>query len=176
VNAVLELRQVSGRKTLARQGGAFHLSAAWAALLLYVCAASPLAPSFTALLAALDTSHHVTIARGADGAQVVLRHDCASSQTHRHGAIARTLTFFAQRAGAEQADHVIQFGAPGLVEPTLAASISKSSAAKNISPALSHSAGTSAVALPSLAFNASSPAPPGPKAPLLSFRTTVLLI
>jgi hypothetical protein len=79
--------------------------------LLYLLAATPLAPAMTALLAAFDGSHDVALQRTANGPQVVLQHDCVNLATHRHGMVALSLTLFAQRTTPSQPDHVIQFGA-----------------------------------------------------------------
>jgi hypothetical protein len=78
-------------------------------LLLYVAAAAPLAPGLAALLAATDTSHHVTIEQTTRGVRVVLRHQCAYPASHRHGVAARVLTLFAQRTTPAEPDHIIPF-------------------------------------------------------------------
>jgi hypothetical protein len=79
------------------------------ALLVYAAAATPLAPALTAFIASLDPSHHVALRCDAHGARVVLHHECANSPTHVHGAVARVLTFFAQRSTEGDPDHRIQF-------------------------------------------------------------------
>jgi hypothetical protein len=79
--------------------------------LLYLLAVTPLSLALTALLASADRSHHLGILATPDGLQLVLRHDGATRQTHRHGVVARTLVLFAQRATVPPSDHVIQFGA-----------------------------------------------------------------
>lgn len=83
--------------------------ASFCALLLYAAAATPLAPAFTALVASLDSSHHVALRCDAHGARVVLHHECADAPIHVHGAVARVLTFFAQRSTDGDPDHSIQF-------------------------------------------------------------------
>ena len=88
--------------------------------LLFLLTASPLAPVFTALLAAADSDHQVTIHQTAHGVQVVLRHDCLNSPTHRHGLVAQALTLLAQRPAAGHPDHDIQFAAADTSERTFA--------------------------------------------------------
>jgi hypothetical protein len=82
---------------------------------LFLLIAMPLGPVLTVLLGMADRSHHVAIQRADGGIQVVLRHDCANSPTHRHGLVARALTLIARRPVQSQPDHVIQF----LAGPTL---------------------------------------------------------
>jgi hypothetical protein len=79
-------------------------------LLLYVLAATPVATMAVALLAELDRSHHAAVRPSAQGLQVVLQHGCHNAAPHRHGLVARTLTFFARPTATPDADHVIQFG------------------------------------------------------------------
>ena len=76
---------------------------------LYVFSATPAAPAFVALLGSADRNHRVALQQTADGIQLVLRHECANSPTHRHGLVARALTLLAQRPVAGKPDHVIQF-------------------------------------------------------------------
>src|SRR6185436_10784128 len=80
-------------------------------VLLYLLAGTPLTLAVTTLLATSDRSHHVAVQATAEGIQLVLRHDCVNSPTHRHGIVARTLTLMAQRPVEGQPDHVIAFAA-----------------------------------------------------------------
>jgi len=87
-------------------------------LLVYLAAATPLAPALTALLASMDRSHHVAIQQTMRGVEVVLRHHCFDSRPHQHGLAARVLILLAQRTTPAQPDHVIQFGTTDTVRET----------------------------------------------------------
>jgi len=80
-------------------------------LWVFLVATTPLAPMLTVLMGMVDRSHHVALQPTVNGLQVVLRHDCPGSSTHRHGLVARALTLLAQRPSGAQPDHVIQFAA-----------------------------------------------------------------
>lgn len=84
--------------------------AGWCGLWLYVGALSPAGFTLTACLAELDPDHHIQFQPGEQGLRLVLHHegDCAG---HRHGAVARVLTAFAQPASNTDPDHVLKFSA-----------------------------------------------------------------
>jgi len=83
----------------------------WCAVLLYVGASSPAGLGLAAALGGLDRSHRVVVQVWHQRFQVVLHHERRGS-AHRHGPVARVLTFFAEPTRANQPDHVLQFGAP----------------------------------------------------------------
>ncbi len=85
-----------------------RLTAGWCALLVYVATACPLGLSLATLMSSLDSSHQVLVAAGEHGGRLVLHHEPAGD-SHQHGAVARTLTFFAQAPGTGDPDHVLQF-------------------------------------------------------------------
>ena len=89
---------------------ALGLVAGWSALALYLFVYAPAGLGLAALAGSFDCNHQVQVRSGERGLALVLHHgrDCAG---HRHGAIARALTCFAQPAGDADPDHVIQFGA-----------------------------------------------------------------
>ena len=96
---------------LQRRCSPLRLVAGWCALFVYVSASLPLGIGLAATLGALDKSHHAIVQAQADGLQVVLHHE-RRGIAHRHGSVARVLTFFAEPTRASQPDHVLQFGAP----------------------------------------------------------------
>jgi hypothetical protein len=95
---------------------ALRLLAGWSALALYLAAYAPADLGLAALVGSFDRNHQVQVRCGERGLALVLHHgrDCAG---HRHGAIARALTCFAQPASATDPDHVIQFGAADTLSP-----------------------------------------------------------
>jgi len=148
--------------------------ASWCVLLIYVVVATPLAPAFTALVASLDFSHAVAIRCDAHGARVVLHHAGANAPTHVHGAVARALTFFAQRSSDGDPDHSIQFNNSNATTRLSALRVAPSCddevKAASVQPRF----------LPSRAACYSQclqpRPPPGVSGLLLSVRSTVLLI
>lgn len=80
----------------------------WCGLLLYVALLSPVGLAAAATLGSLDADHHAILQVDANGIRLVLHHqgDCAG---HRHHAVARALTLFAQPTSATDPDHVVQF-------------------------------------------------------------------
>ena len=143
-------------------------------LLLYLVTATPLAPVAIALLAGMDRSHHVALRQTTQGRQVVLRHDCPTSPSPRHGMLARALTVFAQEAAAPQSDHVIQVGAMDTAQQAPALEIEPAS---NSDPDASIE-GDSELHAPGMTFEiAAFPRPPPvPSGLLLTIRSTVFLI
>jgi hypothetical protein len=111
VKSFRETQTVSG---LAKTVGAalrrdtLRLTAVWCALVIYVGVCSPLGFGAAALAGLLDRSHHISVDGGTEGLKLVLKHgrNCAP---HRHGIVARALTFFARPASATNPDHVIPF-------------------------------------------------------------------
>ncbi len=85
-------------------------------VLLYLLTATPLSPLLTLLLAMTDSSHHVVLGQTKSGIQVVLRHDCFHSPTHRHSIVARAITLVAQRPTEGNPDHVIRFADSPITE------------------------------------------------------------
>ena len=82
--------------------------AGWGALALYLVIYAPAGLGLAALAGSFDCNHRVQVRSGERGSALVLHHgrNCTG---HRHGAVARALTFFAQRAGDTDPDHIIQF-------------------------------------------------------------------
>jgi hypothetical protein len=95
---------------------ALGLVAGWSALALYLVVYAPAGLGLAALVGSFDCNHQVRVRSGERGLALVLHHgrNCAG---HRHGAIARALTCFAQTASATDPDHVIQFGAADALSP-----------------------------------------------------------
>jgi len=153
-----------------------RLVAGWCALLLYTVAAFPAGPAFTALLASFDSDHHILIASGRQGVQLILRHDCENPPAHRHGPVARALVLLARRSAPEQPDHVIQFGSASVSERTFSANVQPSLNADEVVklPALSKSSFPSPSS--DFSFNATPPSPPGARGLPSFVRSTVLLI
>ena len=144
------------------------------ALLLYVAAATPVAPAFTALVASLDSSHHVALRCDTQGARVVLHHECADAPIHVHGAVARVLTFFAQRSTDGDPDHSIQFNNPDNTTRMQSLRVAPSSDSELLAtPAEPHSLQSR---LPCFSQCLEPRPPPGVSGLLLSVRSTVLLI
>lgn len=144
------------------------------ALLLYVSAATPVAPAITALFASLDSSHQLALRCDAHGARVVLHHERADSPTHVHGAVARALTFFAQRSAGDDPDHSIQFNNSDNTTRLQTLRVAPSSNGELL-------AAPAAPLLPHFQLPCFSPCleprpPPGVSGFLLSVRSTVLLI
>ncbi len=79
---------------------------------LYLLAFTPAGLILTALLAASDGGHQVSVEETAEGARVVLHH-ATESPTHQHGVAARFLTLFAAPAGDDD-DHVVAVGLSGV--------------------------------------------------------------
>jgi hypothetical protein len=150
-----------------------RLTAGWSAVLLYVAAACPLGLSLATLLGSLDPSHQVLVAAGEHGGRLVFHHGSAGD-VHQHSAMARTLTFFAQAAGAGDPDHVLQFASADSVT------------SKDDSTRLRHSASLAAIHAGSAAAQFSPLPLPLPRhrlrpsmdkgGALRCSRTTVLLI
>jgi hypothetical protein len=90
--------------------------AAGCLLWLFLVTTTPLAPVLTTGAGLADRSHHVALQQTARGIQVVLRHECPNSPTHRHGIVARALTLMAERPVGSQPDHIIQFTASAPLE------------------------------------------------------------
>jgi hypothetical protein len=144
-------------------------------LLLYVAAATPLAPGLTALLAATDTSHHVTIEQTMRGFRVVLRHQCANSPSHRHGMAARVLTLFAQRTTPAEPDHIIPFAITDTARETPTLNVEPESRATFLDP--SPAAQAWHLRAPSIPIAADfSRPPPAASGLILAVRSTVLLV
>lgn len=142
--------------------------------MLYLVAATSLAPALTTLLAAADRGHQVVIGQTADGVQVVLRHDCFHSPTERHGFIARVLTLVA-RPPAVGLDHVIQFTTSAQSEQASAAVITPvthATASEFFLPADLHTHLTRLTAASAVETGH----PPGAGSSLLNVRSIVLLI
>jgi len=97
------------RSSFWRCSTTFRLVEGSCMVLLYLLTATPLSPLLMMLLAMTDSSHHAVIGQTSSGTQVVLRHDCYHSPTHRHGIVARAITLVAQRPAEGNPDHVIQF-------------------------------------------------------------------
>lgn len=95
---------------------ALRSAAVWGVVALYLVVYAPAGLGLAALAGSLDNSHQVRVRSGERGLALVLHHghNCAG---HRHGAIARALTCFAQPASATDPDHVIQFGAADSLSP-----------------------------------------------------------
>ena len=87
---------------------AIRLVAGWCVLLLYLGASSPLGLGVAALAGSFDHTHQLRVSAGKCGLRLTLHH-AFSCATHRHGAIARTLTLFARPACGTDPDHVLQF-------------------------------------------------------------------
>jgi hypothetical protein len=143
-------------------------------LLVYLLAATALAPLLTVLLAAGDSSHRLAVQQTDCGIQVVLWHNRHAASSHHHGLAARALTFFAQPSAAAQADHVLQFtrGAVSLKTTTdIVLPVLATLAPQLIPPAVN---------LPPLllaTLKMTSPRPPPAASHLqLCLRSTVLLI
>jgi hypothetical protein len=144
------------------------------ALLLYAAAATPLAPALTALAASFDSSHHVSLRCDTQGARVVLHHECADASIHVHGAVARVLTFFAQRSTDGDPDHSIQFNNTDNTTRMQSLRIAPSSESELLAvPAEPHSIQSR---LPCFSQCLDPRPPPDVSGLLLSVRTTVLLI
>lgn len=163
------------RPTPLRRPQSWRLPGGSCLLLLYLAAATPLAPALTALLAATDRDHHVAIQQTEHGLQVVLRHECSNLPSHQHGMVARVLTLFAQRTTPAQPDHVIQFGATDTVRET------SSIATEPESCSVAFDAFPASQAPPRVSrlnrFSAAFPRPPpAANALLLTVRSTVLIV
>lgn len=154
-----------------------HRNAVWGLLFLYLLAATPLAPSLTALAAAADDSHHVAVTLAAQGPQVVLYHEGLGLLAHHHGPFARALTLFARPSGVNQPDHVIQFGGAGATDrPPAPALLSTVKSGQDLSAAPVVAATAPGNPLPAIPLHAPPPAPPKTSIGLLSVSTTIFLI
>jgi len=87
-----------------------RLLAGWCGVLLYMGAFSPIGMGVAAILGTIDPDHHAILQPGSDGMRLVLHHQGKCSE-HKHHAVARALSFFAQPASENNPDHVVQFGA-----------------------------------------------------------------
>ena len=144
-------------------------------MVLYLLAGTPLTLAVTTLLATADRSHHVAVQPTAEGIQLVLRHDCVNSSTHRHGIVARTLTLIAQGPVEGQPDHVIEFAASAVLHQAAAPAIAP--APDSSATGLSSPCELCPCPAPLTSVPATHPRPPADaSARLLSLRSTVLLI
>lgn len=146
----------------------------WGGLFLYALVLSPVGMVMLGILGTLDSDHHARLEFGAEGVQLVLRHDGACVR-HQHQAAARVLTLFAATPSAANPDHVLQFRAansllreanPVLVAPNQTATSLVHLASPSPQPGVC-SGHTTAPLHP----------PPAPVAPRhCGLRSTVLLI
>ena len=124
------------------------------------------------LLGFLDRSHHVAVQQGASGLQVVLRHECFNSSTHRHGMVARALTLMSEQRSAGQPDHVIQFAGSANSEQALALPLVTVTGSLVVPPS-----GFLTIAAPLITEPMAHPRPPpGACRLLLDLRSTVILV
>lgn len=161
------------KPTLHSGGDAFRRLAGWGALLLYVAAFSPLGVGLVTALGAMDRDHRVNLQATESGLRVVLHHE-QRCQAHHHGALARTLTLFAQPVNPAQPDHVLQFSAVDNVASTKqikAAPVAGSDSSPTVPPAwiVCRWSQPPTTAIPGCA-------PPGQPASRHCLRSTVLLI
>lgn len=82
--------------------------AGWGGLFLYALVLSPVGMVMLGIFGTLDPDHRARLEFGAEGVQLVLRHDGACVG-HQHQAVARVLTLFAAERSAANPDHVLQF-------------------------------------------------------------------
>ena len=149
------------------------LVAGWSALAVYLIVYAPVGIGLAALVGSFDRSHQAQVRSGERGLALVLHHgrECAE---HRHGAVARVLTSFAQPTSATNPDHVIQFSTADtlstkaqLALPPLHGSEQPTAALTEVVP----------VSFAHVAQELTRPRPPpGECGPVRYLRSTVLLI
>jgi len=151
----------------------FNLVAGWSALAVYLVVYAPIGIGLAAFLGSFDRSHQAQVRSGERGLALVLHHGRKCVE-HRHGAVARALTSFAQPASATNPDHVIQFSTTDTLS-------TKAQLALPPLPGSEQSAAplTEVVLTPSAHFaqELTRPRPPpGECEPIRCLRSTVLLI